>query len=96
MPSYCGIIALAGYGLYIFLKPANSTSVGEVSGKLTEHDSFIDFNPDLDVDLHGSGCWATIAVLTTLVILILTAVAIVPRLKACRDRKRAAKEELAL
>ena len=90
------LIALAGYGLWLFLKPSNSTSVGEVSGKLTEHDSFIDFNPDLDVDLHGSGCWATIAVLATLVILTLMAVAIVPRLKARRDRKRVAREELAL
>ena len=69
-----------------------------MSGKLTQHDSFIDFNPDVnvDLDLHCSGCWTAIAVLATLVILILMAIAIVPRLKACRDRKRAAKEELAL
>ena len=92
------LLVLTGYGLYIFLRPANSTTVGEVSGKLTEHDSFIDFNPNVDVDLemHGSGCWTAIAVLATLIILILTAIAVVPRLKARRDRKRAAKEELAL
>ena len=90
------LIALAGYGLWLFLKPSNSTSVGEVLGKLTEHDSFIDFDPAVDVHLHGSGCWATIAVLTTLVILILSAIAIIPRLKARRAKKRAAKEELTL
>ena len=72
------LLALAEYGLYIFLRPANSTTVGEVSGKLT--DSFIDFNPDVnvDLDLHGSGCWTTFAVLATPVILILMAIALSP------------------
>ena len=46
--------------------------------------------------MHGSGCWIAITVLAILVILILSALAIIPRLRARRAKKRAAKEELAL
>ena len=82
--------------MWLFLKPSNSTSVGEVSGKLTECDSFIDCDPAVEVDLHGSGCWVAIVILASLIILILLAVAIISRLRARRAKKRAAKEELAL
>ena len=80
------------------MRPASNTTVGEVSGELTEHKSFIDFDPefDVDLDLHGSGCWTAIAVLAVVIIIIFMAIAIFPRLKARRLKKKAAKEELAL
>ena len=91
-----GLLVLVGFGIYLLFlafKP-NSTSVEEVSGRLVEKNNFIDVDPK--VEMHGSGCWAAIAVLAVLLFLMIAAAMVYPRLQARRNRRRAAKEELAL
>ena len=83
------LLALAGYTLYYFLRPSNNT-VGEVSGELVQNEALIDFDleVDLDLDIHGDRCWTAIAVLAVIILLILMAVAIFPRLKEQRLKKK--------
>ena len=87
------LVGLAIFFLWLIFKP-NSTSVEEVSGKMVEKNNFIDVDPA--IDMHGSGCWAAIGVLAVLLILLITAAMIYPKLQARRNKKRAKKEELAL
>ena len=87
------LVGLAIFFLWLIFKP-NSTSVEEVSGKMVEKNNFIDVDPS--IDMHGSGCWAAIGVLAVLLILLITAAMIYPRLQARRNKRRAKKEELAL
>ena len=87
------LVGLAIFFLWLIFKP-NSTTVEEVSGKMVEKNNFIDVDPS--IDMHGTGCWATIGVLATLLILLITAAMIYPKLQARRNKRRAKKEELAL
>ena len=90
------LLVLVGFGIYLLFlafKP-NSTSVEEVSGRLVEKNNFIDLDPK--VEMHGSGCWAAIAILAVLLFIMIAAAIIYPRIQARRSRRKAAKEELAL
>ena len=89
------LVGLAIFFLWLIFKP-NSTTVDQVSGKMVEKNNFIDVDPSVKLDLHGQGCWATIGVLATLLILLITAAMIYPKLQARRNRRKAKKEELAL
>ena len=86
-------MALIGYGLYFFLRPSNTTEVkGDVSGKLVQNEALLNFEPEVDMDLHGDRCWAVIAVLAITIVLILTAIALIPRVRECRLKKKAEQE----
>ena len=89
-------MALAGCALYFCLRPSNNTTIEEVSGELVQNEALIDFKPEVDVDLHGDRCWAVITVLAITIFLILTAIALFPRLKKRRLKKKAAQEQLTL
>ena len=89
------LIGVSAFLLWLIFKP-NTTNVDEVSSKMVEENSFINLDPSLEVDVHGNSCWITIGVLATLIILMLTAIAIFPRWKARREKKKAQKQEIAL
>ena len=89
------ILALIGYGLYVFLRPGNVTQVeGDLSGGMVQNEALLNFEPELNVDLHGDSCWAVIASLAITIVLIISAIVVIPRIKEHRTRKKAEKEQV--
>ena len=54
-----------------------------------QNEALLNFEPELYVDLHGDSCWAVIASLVTMIVLIISAIIVIPRMKDCRMRKKA-------
>ena len=91
------ILSLVGYGLYWFLRPSNVTQVeGDLTGGMVENEALINFKPEVDLDLHGDRCWAVIVSLVATILLIISAIIVIPKVKEQRTRKRAEREQVTL